>query len=165
MSILDGDCYAVDTDQELGSLPSTDQSQYQSYQSFCEGYGDYRILKEGSENSFVMALDFNNNEIPLSLEEKLFYSENVTWVFSSDDITKLKPIALIYSSYEDVLIDKTNNIWEPKETYTVVSLNALKSCVVAEVSESKNRTSADLWTEALSLAESLADQPLSIDCR
>lgn len=154
MSLLDGECFEVDQDLELGALPSS----YDSYRSFCDGYGNYKILKDGNQDNFVMSLDYRNSEISLGSGEVLMYSQNIAWVFAPNDSSKSNPVALVYSTYEEELIDPKNNIWEPKESITVVSLNGLQSCVVAEINEGislgKNQS---LWDMALATSVSASN--------
>lgn len=154
MSILDNDCVFVDMDIDFGSLPASEQPLYDSYQSFCDGFGSYRILKEGLEDKFVMSLDYDNQEIAL-YDEVATYSQNVTWVFASKNVLSAAPIALVYSKYTDVLIDAANNVWEPKETQVVVALKGTNSCIVAEVNEDKN--SKMNWKKTLDLAQQSAN--------
>ncbi len=156
MSLFDGACFEVDQDLDLGSIPSSDQSNYVAYQSFCDGYGNYKILKDGYDNNFVMSLDYRNSEIAINANEVLMYSENVAWVFAQNDTSKSNPIALVYSTYEEELIDPANNVWEPKESFTVVSLKGLQSCVVAEINEGFANGKQSEWDIALATSEMAA---------
>ena len=84
------------------------------------------------------------------------YSESVAWVFASNDVSKSTPIALVYSTYEEELIDSANNVWEPKESISVVSLKGLQSCVVAQISEDSIAATQSPWNIALATSEMAA---------
>lgn len=168
VSLIDGVCFHI-VENSASRSNVIAHTHTLTDPSLCESYGDYSLLKDEQDNGFVLSLSYFNpsskietvSNLSLNHSAQIIYNEDVIWVFDPKDNKKTNPVALMYSSYVEELVDSVNNIWEPKESYNIVSLNGLNSCLVAKLTESEsNYSSTHLFSNALEMAKN----SLSLKC-